>query len=447
MKWLKRKPKALPAVVELPAVADSTLREFVYLDETSVESLNASAYGEILTELRDTGSDSLEAALEATAGANAGLAKAQVASTLRSIRQNERQTVRKSVSQSAFARFLRGQDDRLRLLSETHARAFEAEPDASPLATLESQDVSMVLAAESLERGRLIEVDVDLTAAEIYRVSKIVDAILDIIDSYPTLLNGESRAALLAARPIGELLHGLTGNLVPIEGRAASFASVSVAGRDFVVRDSLLAEPWANGLESRPLVIAGVTVESLYWKDLRRVLFSDSRFRMLCRIAQTGLRENWSKIKLSDVLAQANPDLRDTIEGFGGQFMNALRTGQADSSETTPTNPLQGLLMEYAAAAAVQAEVELNDVANLRITAYAETAKAPMESYDGVGQAFDGLDALLSDASVLVDPNWSVAERSRLRESVAGLAPSSSRTVTPLGSVAYLEVEVIAIYW
>ena len=60
-------------------------------------------------------------------------------------------------------------------------------------------------------------------------------------------------------------------------------------------------------LQRRPVYIVGVAEQSLFWKDIRRVLFSGSRFRVLCRVAQDGIQESWTPVKLAHVLDAVLP--------------------------------------------------------------------------------------------------------------------------------------------
>lgn len=47
----------------------------------------------------------------------------------------------------------------------------------------------------------------------------------------------------------------------------------------------LLNSPAFAGLERWPIFVVGVTERDQYWKDIRRVLFSKSRYTVFARLA------------------------------------------------------------------------------------------------------------------------------------------------------------------
>ena len=79
------------------------LREFVYLDEVSVYSLNASRLGSIAAEFSETRSSSLQSEVGSSIGAGAeGVAKAGVNSRLLAGQARESQVVRTAIVQTVF---------------------------------------------------------------------------------------------------------------------------------------------------------------------------------------------------------------------------------------------------------------------------------------------------------------------------------------------------------
>jgi len=92
-----------------------------------------------------------------------------------------------------------------------------------------------------------------------------------------------------------------------------------------------MRQPPSNWLP-QPLYLVGVTEQGCYWRDVRRVLFSASRFTMLCRVARDGLWDNWEPVKLTEVLKEVVPTFPDLLADVG-------RTGLALQYAAEPTGP------------------------------------------------------------------------------------------------------------
>ena len=109
---------------------------------------------------------------------------------------------------------------------------------------------------------------------------------------------------------------------------------MELEGREWIVHCGILNQLATTGsLTIYPLYVVGVAEHSLFWKDIRRVLFSDARFRVLCRVAQGGLQNSWSPVKLAHVLRSVAPDLADRIDALGSGALAALvETSKPDRS-------------------------------------------------------------------------------------------------------------------
>ena len=91
-----------------------------------------------------------------------------------------------------------------------------------------------------------------------------------------------------------------------------------------------LRDKW--GVESCPLDIVAVAELSLFWKDIRRVLFSGSRYSLLCRIGRNGLHESWTPVKLVDVVREFVPELAEQIGAAGKDLVGAVNVRTPSSS-------------------------------------------------------------------------------------------------------------------
>ena len=293
---------------EAKKYASGPLREFVYLDEVSVYSLIASRKGPIATDYRDTTSTLLQSELEGTAGANVGVAKGEVASRIGSSQTSEIQTVRKAVIQSTFRELYEAEHAKLAIRPRDLADAPQPPADTEGLQALISargQGDPWVMAPSELTRGQMVELEVELQAHEVLQFGAAVSSILDIIESSQELLSGIDTETLRQIVDGNRILQRLLVGLVPLMGRVVRYRSVIVDDQEWLVHEQLLSQLERGQITSRPIFIVGVAERLLFWKDIRRVLFSRSQFLVLGRLTRNGLHSQWSPVKLVDVSARS----------------------------------------------------------------------------------------------------------------------------------------------
>jgi hypothetical protein len=435
---LRRAVKAFWAVLRNKRAEPSSLREFVYLDETSVESLLASLDGEILTGITESRTRGYELALSATgeaqgipAGLNPGIRRS------RSVAVEEQ---RKSVAQSAFARL------RNRHYSSLRLQAHDARDTVStPLRIDASRDVR----ADSLLRGDLFEIDLMLGASDVFQVKTVINSMIGVVDAFPEQFSTPALAPIRDAEPIAALLDSLSQGLIPIEGEVVGFRLVTVDGVEWVAPDDVARSVVAAGLGmSRPLVVAGVSLEPLYWQDVRRVLFSDLRFRVMGRLVHDGVRDGWSSVKLSDVLSRVNTQLAETIDSLGGTFLSTLQSGaQQDAQVDTTANAMkrQAQLRRFAERVVSEAGLqwtESDENALKKLASELDAAAVTLESWRDALRTLS--DEILTRSNNRLEPE----ALTRLRADYP--LPGQDRgDEIPDTNVApgYLEFEIIAIYW
>lgn len=419
------------------------LREFVYLDETSVESLLASLDGEILTGITESRSEGYQLGISATGaapGVPAGFSP--TASRSRSVTVEEQ---RKSVAQSAFARLRSRHYQELRLAADrstgTSARTV-VDPDEDLLVT-------------SLHRGDLIEIDAILGTAEVFKVQTVIDSMVGVVNSFPDLLPPNALDAVRQGEPVAALLGSLSQGLIPVEGSVVGYRQISHGGKDWIVPNRVAEDLARAGATSTEVLIAGVTLSPLYWQDTRRVLFSESKYRVLGRLVHDGIRAGWSAVKVTDVLKSVNPDLGRTIDSLGPMFLQALQNGEDHEGLPVAPSSMRRQLVSYAR--------DLAEVAGLDWTSALEKLildaleQQPGEARDAEEwreklQVIDN--ALFSSTANLVSPDALMTLRS-----MHSLPATSSDPVVSVDSSdslgdhsakserTYLELEIIAIYW
>ena len=434
--------------------AGAELREFVYLDDVSVYSLMASRLGAIATEFTDTEARTLANEVESSVEGSAWFAKGSVHGRTASSREQSSQVLRKSIVQTAFKDLYGLESGRLVL------RASSGSPpgaDAHELADL-SVDGEWVVDPKTLVRGSLVEVEVELEAEAVFRVNAVVSAFLEIVQEDLEIFGVSAPQGIAEARAINRVLDRLLTGLVPIRGRAVNFAIVHAGGREVIVhRDLIDRLSDAERATAQPLFVVGVAEQRLFWKDIRRVLFSNARYRLFCRVSQTGLRDRWTPVKLTDVIKEIAP-------GFEGQLLNALgestlsSMGEAVARSSDERRSSEETLMRAASSFARSIaehhgrELTLDD--SQRLVASAVAAGGSLESTDRRREFFGSLGRLIDNALAVSTPS-EVAHDARIAATAAAglglggtLAPSTPLALEPAAGLdRFLDTEVVAIYW
>jgi hypothetical protein len=329
--------------------ANGSLREFVYLDEVSVYSLLASRKGAVPAEINESESALIRSEIAAKAGANAGVAKGEVSSSLEAQQSSGTQVVRKALVQSTFKELfdLERQTLPLRVdplsgpppsFKDATALLDHARNTSSPWATL----------AQGLRRGTLLEFEVELEAEGIFRMNAIMTSFFEIVDENPKLLGSASLPNLVDGYMTNQLLERLLVGLVPIRGRALDYCSVMVDSNEVIVHQRVLDEMSGADITVRPLYVVGVAERDLFWRDIRRVLFSRSKYSVLCRLGRDGPQSSWTPVKLVDVLKEVSSDLGSSIQEIGGYLDRQQGHKSGETDDVARGSAMQNALAIYA---------------------------------------------------------------------------------------------------
>lgn len=443
--WLSRR-KRLPA-------ADGTqtktpLREFVYLDEVSLRSLLSSQRGEVT----DTTSEQTVAAQESDTTSMAGLsaaalAKTELKSRYQTSNSNTLQTSRKATVQSWFRDFhsLPG----LRRIEPVANLTAVAQADD----LLNTDNPSIKILASELYRGDLVEFKVRLTADPVYRFGTLMSEFSGMADDSPVLFAGNNAFALLGQmEPVNRILQRLLAGLIPVRAKAIDYVSVIVDGEECIVHRAALG---GIEIESRPLELVGVTEHLAYWKDIRRVLFSEAEFTMLCRVARGGLHDTWTPVKLANLFLSFAPDLVDQIN-----TASRMSTEQQDDSSVDTNELLLGsALRAYASMIVEESGAQLSEEQQGRINLEAHNLRLRYGSVSQQRSAFSTLRNIIAEFVDLSLNDTLDAEFRERARTLSGLSlfPSLSQgrtrvagepqAPTPQSRPRLLDVEVVAIYW
>lgn len=303
----------------------SPLREFIYLDEVSVYSLLASRRGPIATEYTESEMASLNSELEASAGGSFGIGRGDVKSRVEAGQTRGSQVLRKSIIQTTFKELHDQERDSLvlRPVDRREAPALKAVAQLQEAARSRSQ---WLIDPAVLRRGDLMEAEIELETESIFRVSAVVTTILEIMQENLQLFGSEGASHLPQVRAVGRVLESLLAGLVPIRGRLVDYEAVELDnGREILVHRAVLDQlDEKDGLDTRPVHVVGVAERNLFWKDIRRVLFARSRFRVFCRVAVDGLADEWKPVKLVDVLNEIDPLLGQQVSDIGDVALEVM---------------------------------------------------------------------------------------------------------------------------
>ncbi len=432
----------------------------MYLDEVSVYSLLASRKGPIATEFTQSQTASLNSEVGGSMGGGFGVTKAEVRSRIGAAQSRTSQVLRKAIVQTSFKELHDLERPRLGL---ARARDNSETPNVRSRSDLERYlklhlSAGHVIAPQTLGRGDLIEVEVVLEADPIFRVSAIITTIREILEENMQLFSGEKVDQLAEIRSIGRLLESLLGDLVPIRGTLVDFKVAEIDDQEYLIHRDVFDQFAESGDVSLcDVVVVGVAERDLFWKDIRRVLFSDSRFTVFCRLGGKGLQDRWRPIKLMDVLRDIHPVFGEQIGDLGETALHAMELA-VDASQQPRSLSAEGddaLLSRY---------VIMLAESHGQVPDHAEVADlvAAVERPTGWTETVDGYRPVLAEVTRRFDSALGVTttpeSACHLRMAAVLDArlghPGSSGSQDPVPpstrvgtAVRFLDAEIIAIYW
>jgi hypothetical protein len=318
------------------------LREFVYLDEVSVYSLLASRQGALPTEYTHTETRSAADTFGSSFGATVGPVRTGTSSRSESSQSQSTQVLRKSSVQAAFRDLYLGEEDKLGLSPPPRG---QDPPRIDSWADIEKGTGTApfdnwIIDPAHLSRGELIEIEVELQAERIYRYSSIFTAMENIAEEGRAFFDAELRSQIRSIRSINSILNRLLVGLIPVKCRAVDYRITKISGRDFIIHKRLLSQlPDDDIPHCDDLYIVGVTEEASFWKDVRRILFSGSHYRIMCRLNHSDIRRSWVPVKLVDVLSEIAPSLARDIDQID------LRRDQLAQDDTEADDSHQRLML------------------------------------------------------------------------------------------------------
>ena len=420
------------------------LREFVYLDEVSVFSLLASRTGPIATEFTKTEAFSLKADAGGFIGSSVEtgsqvLRKSTIQTTFKDLYELER---------TSFA--IRPMDETLKppaiatvndLMTRRHLLMTEG----------------WVIDPENLVRGKLLEVEVQLEAEDIFRVREVISAVLEIIEENPAMFGIDPGSNIALVKSFGRMLEKLLVGLVPVSGHAIDYEVVSIEEKEWIVHRKLLNQLSKTELLPRRLLyVVGVAEQPLFWRDVRRILFSKARFRVLCRLAEDRIQHSWRPVKLAHVLDLIVPGLGNQIDSLGSGVLASIIRASKTEPRIDRQQQMREALVSYARLFAERygqsiTEQELVDAGVL--------TEQQCNSYGGLmerREAFNAIATFLIQRFGIEREPMVIAECRAEALEKAGLgwsgpspsfAPSDNVPAAVSSGHRFLDSEFVAIYW
>lgn len=435
---------------KLATPSKGDLREFVYLDEVSLRSLLSSLTGEMTEGKSEQLSAQEQVELAGTMGLhNPLVAKAEVSSRFQTSNSSTIQTSRKATVQSWF-RELHGIPN-LRLIEPTSSCG----PVADQASLVATANTSLVAKSGDLQRGELVEFKVKLAADPVYHLRTMVSEFTGMAADYPEMFTADDAlGSLHEVEAINKILERLLTGLIPIRAVAVDYSVVTIGEVDYVVLNDLLQ---SLDLKPEPLEIVGVTEHLAYWKDLRRVLFSDAEFTVLGRVARSGLQRTWTPVKLADLFQNIAPGLVNQIAEAGRAPFAAPPLG---ALVNTADERLATALGSYAQALCSDNGRVFSEIERAALEARIVEVRTRSRSASDQRSAFAAVSALVKElAEVDIDPTRDLELREEARIA-AGLslfpalasngfgARQGDASVTGSHREEHLlDIEVIAIYW
>ena len=173
-------------------------------------------------------------------------------------------------------------------------------------------------------------------------MATIITTFVGLMEDNEELLQNAVPAQLPEIRSVARLLDSLLAGLVPIRGLLVDYEWVRICSRDVLVHRSLLSQMPAGAMpEASPAFLVGVAQSDLFWKDIRRVLFSQARYTVFCRLATNGLTDRWTPVKMADVFSGITSDFDEMIRGLGDELTSGFKRGvRSATAGTTVDAPL-----------------------------------------------------------------------------------------------------------
>lgn len=452
MSWFERiknrfKKETLVAISDRTITA-KPLREFVYLDEVSLRSLLSSKKGEITDSTSKENAESFEDESRGSASIGAvSIGKIESTSRFQTRNSSTLQTAKKATVQSWFLEL--DQIDQIRTVETVQ----EVQSFTNLQQITSCSDSSVSIEAKKLERGELVEFRVRLSADPIFHLVTLIAEFKGMAEDYPDMVaaNGGLKQ-FNKIEGITRILQRLLAGLIPVRAELLDYVAVDIKGVEYLTHVDAVKE---LDLQRKPVEIVCVTELDAYWKDIRRVLFSNSEFTMLCRVSRSGLQEKWTPIKLADLLSGFVPELSDQLDSAMRFMTDPHNIGR---SQVDVNDRAKQALSIYANAFCSEIEAEITEQQSAEIESMISTLEVVDHSVISQKNAFKETGRFISEITgetISPEKDLELREHARieanlpyLNSSIYGTSATQSTGVAGKPDAKrFLDVEAVAMYW
>ncbi|WP_443029505.1 DUF6414 family protein [Sphingopyxis sp. FD7] len=383
-----------------------------------------------------------------TRGVFAGV---QISSRFQTTNSSALQTLRKATAQSLFRELHK-------LPKLRKIQPIEAIEAADSLEDLFSGKFSKAIHnAGDLARGDLVEFKVKLSASWIFQISSMIAEFSEMFDESPMLFMDHVKFKdLYQAKNANKIVSKLLAGLIPVDGVVSDYLVIERGAEKFIVHKGVARN--LNG-DFSLLRIVGVTEHLGYWKDIRRILFADNEFTILCRLSKNGIQNDWNPIKAADIFKELAPDLAKQIEVASRTAMLQSTSGRSEESMDPATAKLTFALAKYQDKLLGQIDHGLTSDQLSELDRAIASLAVDGFTAEGQRSAFASVRAMIEDRTGLtIESSADLELRENIRNSLEiPLFPQPSqerRHLTgpdnleaQMEEANLLDVEVVAIYW
>ncbi|MEV4620218.1 hypothetical protein AB0J74_16115 [Asanoa sp. NPDC049573] len=413
------------------------------------------------SEFTDTEANALKTEMQGTVGATVGVVKGETKSRFESAQTRSSQVLRKATVQTHFKELYELEVEDLAIGSL--AGGSDRPPQVGTAKGLQGrvgkpEFDGWLIHEKEWRRGQLFEIEVELLADPIFRMSSSLTAVVDIISESPELFPTSMTGQLTTPTAINRVLERMMVGLIPVRGKALDYKAINLPNGEKALAhvEVLRKVEDLDELNVRDLVVVGVTEQRLYWKDVRQVLYSDARYKMLCRMSNDKLANDWRPVKMVDLLGGLAPDLPRAMSEFGESAFSIL--SGANRNVTTDSERADGMataLIEYARLIGDEAGIGLEPEVQDQIEELSRELGGSYEDLAKRRAAFEAIrEFLRSRVAVEIDATKAAYLRS-IALTNAGLTMDAKPTLPAISPIkqstlareVFLDSEIIGIYW
>ncbi len=305
-----------------------------------------------------------------------------------------------------------------------------------------------------------------MEADPIFQMATIIKTVSELMEENRELFEDDAPAQIRDIQSIVRLIESLLADLVPIRGRLVDYGWIEICSRDVLVHQSILCRiPKEERPKVHPAILVGVAQRDLFWKDIRRVLFSQAKYTIFCRIATSGLKDRWNPIKMAEIFSGIASDFDEILQNLGGELKSALdrrvRSATVGTATASPAPMLNqdaqrqlALLRKYMESLAAYHNRVIEPADLEALTRGSERPRNWLDSVDDYRPVFANVTKRMDDSLGVKTPP-KVAHK--LRIETLG-RPFQEKTLQPVSLAAsanptefqyekFLDTEIIAIYW